>query len=894
MRFDFLRPCHRFFHRRYWDEERARELEAYLETETDENIARGMSPEEARYAAHRKLGNTTLIREDIYRMNSLGWRETFRQDLRFAVRMLRKNPGFTAVAVLTLALGIGATTAIFSVMYALLLRPLPVPNPEQLVEVTPSYRSDANMHAYAVWKQIQARQDVLSGLFAYSFNDATFHLMNPGETRRVSGLYVSGDYFTTLRVSPALGRTLTPSDDQPGVAPVCMIGYGFWQRQFGKSKNVIGSTLLLDGHAFEVVGVAPQRFFGVRVGVTYEVFTPLASEPVFDAQRPMHDDPHFWWLSIGGRLRPGISVSQANARLRVLGSAIYRAAIPPDDEEIKRIPNLTLIARPIGNGICYLRIKYRESLWLMMTMVAVALLIAGLNLANLLLVRSTARQREIATRLAVGASRWQLVRQLLAESTVLTLAGAAAGLVLAHWGSAMLVSAVSIPGEPVHLDLSWDLKLAGFCAGTTALCAVLVGLAPALRATGVSVYSAMKSSSTTSAGTSRLSGVPLIVTQVALSMVLLVGAGLLVRTVQTLLAKDPDYEPRGLLNARADLAGSQESPQRHAFVADQLLTEFRSVPGVISVARGGSQAWQNTKPNVIVQMPGGSERRYFTFILLVSPDFFSTRHTHLLAGRASTKDDEKTSPAVAILSEAAAHSFFPGVNPVRLTYRQINWDRNVQGDPVEIVGIVKDIQYQRPDRTPLLVVYRPISQGTLSPFTMGEYELRFAGPLSDITARLKEAARRVDGNVSLDFQMDSDAINGTIQRERLTAMTATFFGLLTMVLAAIGIYGVSSYVITQRTYEIGVRIALGAQRVDVYRMILRDAVSAVAVGIVLGGTAGFLLAPTIRGMLYQVSPGDPLTFAAAACLMLFVATIAALIPAYRASKVDPLIALRAE
>jgi predicted permease len=825
-----------------------------------------------------------------------GWNsvETLWQDFRYGLRMLKKSPAFTAVAVLTIALGIGATTAIFSVMYALLLRPLPVPNPDELVEVTPSYHPDANMHAYAVWEQIQARRDGFSGLFAYSFNEAAFHLTSAGETRRVSGLYVSGDYFSTLGVSPALGRTLNKSDDQPGAAPVCMISYGLWQRQFGHSPSVIGSTLSLDGHPFEIVGVTPRRFFGVKLGVTLDVFVPLAAEPAFDAQRPMHDDPHFWWLSIGGRLKPGVSIPQASARLQVLGSAIYRAALPPDDEEIERTPNLTLVARSIGNGICYLRFRYSEALWLLMMMVAVVLLIACLNLANLLLVRSTARQREIATRLAVGASRWQLVRQLLAESTALTLAGAAAGLILAHWGSAMLVSAVSIPAEPFFLDLSWDLRLAGFCTCTTALCALLIGLAPALRATGVSMYSAMKSGSMTLAGSSRFSGVPLIVTQVALSTVLLVGAGLLVRTVQTLLSKDPGYEPRGLLHAAADLGESHESPQRQAFVADQLLTEFRSLPGVISVARAGNQASQNTKPNVIVQMPGGSERRYRTFILLVSPDFFSTRHTPLLAGRAFTKGDGKTSPAVAILSETAAHSFLPGINPVGLTYRQIDWSRNGQGDPVEIVGIVKDMQYQRPDSAPLLVVYRPITQGTMSRFTMGQYELRFAGSLSEITARLKEAARRVDGHLSLDIQMGSAAINGTIQRERLTAMIAMFFSLLTMMLGVIGIYGVTSYVVSQRTYEIGVRMALGAQPGDVYRMILRDAVTAVAVGIVLGGTAGFFLAPTIREMLYQVSPGDPLTFAVAACLMLFVATIAALIPAYRASRVDPVIALRSE
>ena len=845
-----------------------------------------------------ELDGLEHVKEDVLDAHRGTRMENLFRDFRYGLRQLRKSPGFTAVAMLTIALGIGATTAIFSVMYALLFRPLPVLEPDRLVELAASW---GNRYSYAEWKEFRDRQDIFSSISAYNWVDTNFNLAGGEEKQPVSGLYVTGDFFHTLGVSAILGRTLMASDDRPGSAPVCVIGYGLWQRLYGKSPDAIDRRLSLNGHALQVVGVAPRSFFGVEVGDKAEVFMPLESERTFQdyrmlygRQTPSLDSPRATLLRILGRLKPGVGVSQANARLRVLGPAIYRAALPPDDEEIERIPNLTLVARSIGNGICNLRYRYSEALWLLLMMVAVVLLIACLNLANLLLVRSTARQREIATRLAVGASRWQLVRQLLAESTAFTFAGTAGGLILAHWGSAMLVSAVSIPREPLFLDLSWDLRVAAFCTGTTALCALLIGLAPALRATGVSVYSAMKSGSMTLAGSSRFSGVPLIVTQVALSMVLLVGAGLLARTVQTLLAKDPGYEPRGLLLAEADLGESHESPERQAFVADQLLTEFRSVPGVISVARVGSQAWQNTKPNVIIQMAWGPERRYCTFILLVSPDFFSTRHTPLVAGRAFTKDDGKTSPAVAILSETAAHSFFPGVNPIGMTYRQIDWDRNGQGDPVEIVGIVKDMQYQRPDSAPLLVVYRPISQGAISGFTMGQYELRFAGSLSEVTARLKEVARGVDTHLSLYIRMMSGDINRTIQRERLTAMIAIFFSLLTVTMAVIGIYGVTSYVVSQRTFEIGVRIALGAQRGNVYRMILRGAIVAVAAGIVLGGTAGFFLARTIQQMLYRVTPGDPLTFAAAACLMLFVATVAALIPAYRASKVDPLTALRAE
>lgn len=804
--------------------------------------------------------------------------ESIWQDIRYAFRMMRSSLGLTTVAILSLALGIGATTAIFCVMNALILKPLPVREPGQLVEVR---RSDGpDVHTYETWREIRNQQDTFSGVFAYSNQGTKFHLADGEEDHLVSGLYVSGDYFNTLGVPAVLGRTLVESDDQRGTAPVCVISYGLWQRQYGRSPNVIGRTILLNRHVVEVVGVAPRSFFGVDIGDTFEVIVPIETERIFDG-KPALDDPEAWWLIVDGRLRPGVSISQASARLRILGPAIYKASHR----------SLTLLAGPIRP---YTRYLYGEIVSLMMIMVGVVLIIACMNLANLLLARCTKRQREIATRIALGASRSRLIRQLITESIAVSFMGAAVGLVVARWGSKMLVTAISIPHYPTFLDLSWDTRLVVFTTATTLLCALLFGLAPALRATHVPLYTAMKSGPTLRKGRHRFSGSLLIVTQVSLSLALLVSAGLLTRTLQALLARDPGYDPKGILLVEADSVGRDDNPQHQAFVGDELLTEFRSVPGVISVARLTlpSARTRTLMPNVIIQTPEGLESRHFSFIFFISSDFFKTRRAPLVAGRDFTAEDSKTSPGVALLSERAANMFFPGVNPLGLTYRQVNWESNMQ-ENVEIIGIAKDINNRGPSYGPLPIVYRPIPQ-CVDTCSLGRYELRFAGLLPGIRESVKKSAANIDSHLALNLSLLSDDASEATQRNRITAIIASIFGLLTVVLAVIGIYGVTSYATSQRTQEIGIRMALGAQPGNVFRMIVGEAITVVFAGVALGVALGFYAAQTIRGMLFGVTPTDPLTFIFAAGLMLSVAAIAAFLPAYRASKADPIVALRFE
>jgi predicted permease len=819
--------------------------------------------------------------------------ESLAQDIRYALRAMRTNVALTAVAIMSLGLGIGATTAIFSVLYALVLKPLPVLQPDRLIEVA---RSDGvNLHSYATWQQLRDRQNMFSGVFAYNTWDTRFSLRDGDEKRGVSGLYVTGDFFRTLGITAILGRTLQPSDDQPGAVPVCVIGYGLW-RQYGQSRSVIGRTVVLDGHPFQLVGVTPRSFFGLEVGERAEVFVPLEAERLFKDYQLLPNgratptlDSAVGLLAIVGRLSSGESVRQADARLRILGPEVYKA-LPP-----VTFSRGTFIARPMPNGISDARYHNGDSVLLLMTMAGVALLIACANLGNLLLARATKRQGEIATRFALGATRWRLIQQLLTESVVLSFAGALVGLVVEHWGSKALLAAFSIPLAPVVLDLSWDAKLVAFIVATTLLCAVLFGLGPAIQATRLPLYSAMKSVLATGMSSHRVSNAALIVLQVALSMALLVSAGLLTRTLQALLAKDPGYEAKGVLAVQIGWEGTQESPERQAFEGIELLKAFRALPGVIS-ASGTAPSGGTSVPSVIISQPGRSERRPPSFRIFVSPGFFTTRRTPMLSGRDFNDSDNEASPLVAILSEQAARTFFPGVNPIGLRYREReeSGDNKGQEYSIEVVGVAKDIDYQRPYDSPLAMVYKPVSQCAASCTPISSYEVRFADLSADASKSLKDLVATVDSQLAVELHLLDDERNGLVQRNRGTALIATFFGLFTGLLAMIGVYGVTSYGTSQRTREIGIRMALGAHPSDLFRMVLGETATVVIVGVALGIMAGFAVARAIQGMIWGIAATDPLTFVAAACLMLGVAGIAAFIPARRAMRVDPMVALRYE
>jgi len=823
------------------------------------------------------------------------------QDVKFAVRMLGKAPGFTAVAVLTLAIGIGATIAIFSVMYSMALRKLPVQRPEELVEVERS--GGGNLHSYAEWKLFRDRQDIFSGVLAYnrSYNDfgGQFIIAGPKGQQDVAGLYVSGGYFSTLGVSVVLGRVLQSSDDQSGATPICVIGYKLWRRLYGQSADVLGRAIRVNGNEFVIVGVAPASFFGVDIGATPEIFMPLEAErtyrdypQVFGPQMPSLDDPATT-LSIVARLKPGVSVAKANAGLQVLGAEIYSAlSSRSDHSRWRRAAPRSFAARPMPNGTSNEWLQDMDVVLLLTVMAAVALIIACANLGNLLLARATKRQSEIATRLALGATRWRLIRQLLTESVVLSLIGAAAGLFIARWGNQALLWALSYPGDPLRLDLSWDAKLASFAVSTTFASALLFGLAPAMRATGVSIYSTMNNGVTAGGIRNRFSNSLLVVLQVALSMALLVSGGLLARTLHALLSVNPGYDPRGVLTAHVTWNGAAENPQRAASLGEQLLRELRSVPGVISASwsRVSSQMYL---AQLTVRKPGSAERHLGSYDIFVSSDYFRTRRTPMLAGRDFTDADTGASLPVAILSKTLAKMLFPGLNPVGLRFSENDSKAKGQDYTVEVVGVAADMQYRRPDLGPLPILYRPVSQ-CASCLGIGGYDVRVAGTFPEMEKRLRSAAAAVDSRVVLKCDPLSNAFNGVLHRNRAMELIAMTFSLFVAALAMIGVYGVTSYAAAQRTREIGIRMALGAQRGNVFRLIVGETMRVVCVGLALGVGAGFAAAQMIREMIWGVKPTDPLSFGLAICLMLVIAGIAAFLPARRAMRVDPMEALRYE
>ncbi len=805
-------------------------------------------------------------------------------DTRYALRTMRTQVGLTLVAVGSLALAIGGVTSIFSVMYALILRPLPVTQPERLVEISRS--SGVNLHPYAVWERVQADRDVFSGVLAtYSWGEH-FNLTNGAETQRIAGIFVSGSYFETLGVPAALGRTLAPFDDKPDAAPSCVISYSLWRRVYEQSPSVLGRNIVLTGHTFQIVGVAPRSFFGLDVGDNPEVYLALLSRRLFLNERwsngvamPLLSAGNA--VSIYGRLKPAVSTEQADAYMRVEGERIY-----------KSIPELdymrgTLMARPIPTGMS--RSEFSETILLLMVMSGVGLIIACANLGNLLLARATARQGEISTRFALGATRRRLVQQLLTESFMLSLFGSILGLMLKGWGSGLLIALISNPELPTVLDLTWDAKLTLFTVGVALVAALLFGLAPAFRATDLPLYASLKGGVATGGRSNRLSNALLIAVQVACSIALFYGAGLLIRTLHALTAKDPGYDARGVLVAQVKSESTQASHSADPQGAE-LLRSFRALPGVISASWQASER-VNAMPEFKVPRSGRPDQPTSGYRLYVSPDYFRTRRTPILLGREFQDADTADAPAVAILSEQTAQQFFPGMNPVGLTFHENDGDGVLHA--VTVVGIAKNIDFQLPGRAPLPILFRPVAQ-CLACAPMGRYEIRYAGPLTDITKKVQATAAVTNSSLSVELHPLAGELDDVLQQNRSVAWGAGLFGLFAGILSAIGVYGVTSYATLQRTREIGIRIALGAEPRNVFRMVIGETINIVLVGIVFGAFAGYSAAQGLRGLLWGVSPSDPLILAAASGGMLVVASLAAFDPARRAMRIDPIRCLRYE
>jgi predicted permease len=867
--------------------------------------------------------------------------ETFCQDLRYAARMLLKQKGITAIAVLSLALGIGANTALFSIVDAMLLKMLPVKEPGRLVllrsmsapEFSPgsyggnwdrdpaSGQNVLTSFPYQSFLRMREHQSVLSDLFA--FGDVSLNVNADGQADVPSAQAVSGNYYAGLGVEAMLGRTLTDEDDQAAASPVAVLSYRYWQRRFGGDPAVIGKQINLNSVAFMIIGVTPPGFEGtMQVGSTQDVTIPIAWEPQLyvDPQSSRTNGAGQWWLRLMGRLKPGATAEQARAQLE---NAFQQSVVEHRTERQAQaratggnaINNLDprdyprLFLGPGGQGEMNERQRYAPSLYLLLGVVGLVLLIACANVANLLMSRAASRQKEISVRLALGASRFRLVRQLLTESVLLACLGGAMGIAFALWIKDGLLAVSDWGGSGMSaLELQLDWRVLGFTMALSLLTGIIFGLAPAWRATKVDLTPALKGSGRSSSAASRsLLSRGLVVLQVALSFVLLVGAGLFVRTLLNLLRVEPGFNTRDLLlfDIRPGLIGYKDD--RAAQLYQQLAERLGAVPGVQKVTFSGVPLLAHVQSTRSV---------YLRSALTVAPDaegrirasgqckinhvrenFLEAMEIPLLAGRALSAQDDARAPKVVVVNQTFADKYFPTENTVG---KRFTFDSS-KPDEVEIIGIAKDAKYtkQRDEIQP--TAYVPWRQWLRSMEGRATFEVRTAGDPTAVVAAVRQAAREVEPGLPLNYiRTQVEQADQTLAMERLFAKLMTLFGLLAQQLAGIGLFGVMAYSVSQRTHEIGIRMALGAQSRDVLKMIVRQGMVLALLGLVLGLAGAYVLTKCLESwvnlsqMLYGVRPYDALTYGMIAVSLTLVSLLACFLPARRATKVDPMKVLRYE
>jgi predicted permease len=930
------------------------EIEAHLELETERLKEQGLSEEEARVAARRAFGNVTQAQERFYERGRWLWWDHLVQDLRFGLRMLRKNPGFTAVAVITLALGIGANTAVFSLIDAVMLRSLPVRDPSQLVVLrwsahkrpransTSSYGDcvrgdDKNPSGcslpYPFFELIRSEKDVFSGATAFA-GPWDLVLSGNGLARMAPGEVVSGDYFSTLGVKAAVGRTLGPGDDTPSAQPAVVLSYAFWQTAFGGNPSAIGRTIFLNRVPFTIVGVAEPGFTRLSPGKTQDLFLSLSMLPRLNIPWTMDiQGPNNWWLVVIARLKPGVSLRQAQAAATLIfrNEMLHGAKALSKESEDPRI-----LLLPAQQGLTGQRMFFFQPLYVLMCAVGFVLLIACANVAGLLLARATARQKEMAVRLALGAGRWAIVRQLLTESVTLSLAGGALGVLLALWGvHAMTAFILGNADSPFPFVVEPDWRALVFTLSISLLTGIVFGLAPALRSTRLSLTSALKENASVLPGREVQAGRrwhlerALVVVQVGLSMIVLVGAGLMVRTLQNLHSINPGFDTRNVLLFGINPTLEKYSDSQIQSLYRNLQDQIAALPGVTSVSYSSHALLSGSLWTSDVHVEGQPQKTTEEVDMLATgPDFLKTLRIPLLGGRTFTaadfdeaaqaaasgesplqaaspmtasaagKSSAGVGPPIPVLVNAAfVHQYFANQNPLGKLLSQgdsqeTDLDSGV-GKPKsrrwEIVGIVGDTKVTNLRREIHPAVYVPLTGGG------AHFEVRTALNPSALIPAVRDLAKRIDSNLPLfAVRTQSESIEGLVTQERLIGRLASFFGLLALLLACVGLYGLLSYEVARRTREIGIRMSLGAERRDVARLVIMRGMKLTAAGVCAGGAGGLALTRFLSSLLYDVKPTDPLTLIAASVLLMGVASLASYIPARRATKVDPMVALRHE
>ena len=825
-------------------------------------------------------------------------------DLRYGLRQLRLNPLFTLVAVLSLTLGIGANVAIFELIDAIRMRPLPVPNPQQLAYLAFAkgarrggwWSSRSANFTYKQWESLQQHQEAFSAMAAWSAQ--RFNLNPAGKARYIDGLFVNGDFFRVLQVPAAIGRVFTAADDRPGCgAAGAVLGYSFWQGEFGGDPNVTNRTVRLDGNVFPVIGVAPPGFFGVEIGHRFDVAIPICSDPLFwEPGKGRIPTRTGWWLSLMGRLKPGWTIKRANAQISVIAPAIMRDSLPTEYPAKMAQDYLAnkLTVTPGATGVSDLRRDYQDPLWILLAITGLVLLIACANLANLLLARASVREREIAVRQAMGASRGRLVVQLLSESMLLAIAGAALGAGLAVLLSRGLIAFLTTEGNRMFVGLSPDWRILGFTAGVAILTCILFGLAPALRATRVAPASVMRASGRgLTEGRERFSlRRILVVAQVAMSLVLLVGALLFVRSLQKLMAVDAGFRPEGIVAVSVDYRAAQLPKERMRELRRQMMQELQAKTGAISAAEVDMTPVSGAGWDQLTWPDGTSAARIDSLYNRCSPGYFRTMGTSFVAGRDFNEHDDLTAPPVAIVNQEFARKIFGGKNPVGRSFRRQEW----AGKPDSVflvVGLVRNTKYYelREDFQP--IAYVPEAQED-EPGTGATFVLHTNAPLGEFYHNAGQAIAEIQPDASLQFTVLTAQIEESLMSDRLMAALAGAFGALAGTLAVLGLYGVIAYMVARRRNEIGVRIALGAGRGSVIGLVLREAVLLLAIGLAVGLAFALWAGRAAASLVYGLTPRDPVTLGAAVALLALVAILASYGPARRASRLQPMDALRDE
>ena len=884
------------------DAEMEEEISSHLELQTRKHLKAGVAPEKAKELARRDFGSLESAKEQCRDVRRVNWLANAARDTRYAFRMFRRDPGFSSVVILMLALGIGANVATFSVMDAILLKMLPVKNPAALFRTVRSTGAGEDAagagSSYKVFQLMHEREGGLADLMAYQPADEETVFVNGATEQRHARQIVSGNYFEVLGVRPAFGRVMNSNDDrEPGQRPVAVVSDRLWKEDFDRSPTVVGSKLRVGDQEFEIIGVAPPHFFGVEIGKFVDVWTPIAMTPPEYLQ-----NDHFFWLQTMGRLHPGVSIAQAAAPMQAVMNEVVledvRQHAPPGTPKsvIDRfVAGMKIKGVAAGGGIAYLRQQYKRSLELVMGLAAIVLLIACTNVANLLLAKGAARQREIALRLSLGARRKRVLQQLITEGILLSLIATTVGVLIAHWAAPIIVRMLTPSSDPAELAIGFDLRLFAFAGSVAFVTTAISGLIPAFNLARDDTFAALKSGTRLTEGSNRLRRRILVAGQIALSTVLVIGASLFSHTLGNLLSSPLGFQPTNVITARLTLPRLGDEKQMSPVAWSSLLQRVQASPGIEKASVTSTTLFDGA-PQLIGLRTNARQSAPTdptATIVFASADYFGTLGIKFTDGHGfAERDSLLNAPAVAVVNRAFARKFFGAENPLgrRLTKMadSPNW--------TEISGIVEDTKMASMREVEPPIIYVPYGRMTvwIPPQGHPGFAMTLQAQARGGTTSFNSELRREAGSQFRIIKVSEEQrlIDDTLVRERLLATVAELFGTLSLALAALGLYGVMSYAVVQRRKEIGIRMAVGAAPTKILSLMLRDSAAVILLGILTGLVLSGFATRAARALLYGLTPYDPFAFATAASVLLIATFIAAFIPAYKASSTDPVMTLR--